>query len=335
MAIGPQVFIFGDYQWSPATRLLVSELLPFANIVPTDDVLRHLSDLGHSRLAKLALDCWSAMKLAVSLLHPPDEYCFMDDDVFVLDAVDDALNAFRGNNLVFSPDADYSAAYAAAWGRDGGNCIGQLNTGLYWLRNQQEPRDIASNLLRVPPNRVPVWQWEQGFLATRYAREMHHQLPSQRYFYPYFDGLPGGILGYDYAANPCGFATIHFGGLAEKPDDMMALALAPSLLGRRTVQLVAERKLLHKYYGSFACGTGRDCKSADGRPLRALDWTLERCIERRHGVPIRLAGRGGRCLEMESRGRDGAKRRIRVGWRWHGRTPARQCSASCEISSSK
>jgi hypothetical protein len=231
------VFVFGDYQWSPATRLLVSELLPFANIVSTDDVLQHLSELGQSRLAKLALNCWGAMKLAVSLLYPPDEYCFMDDDVFVLDAVDDALDAFRGNNLVFSPDADYSATYAAVWGLDGRNCIGKLNTGLYWLRNQKEQRDSASNLLRVPPNRVPVWQWEQGFLATRYAREAHHQLPWQRYFYPYFDGLPGGILGYDYATNPCGFATIHFGGLAEKPDDMTSLALAPSLLGRRTLEL--------------------------------------------------------------------------------------------------
>jgi hypothetical protein len=234
------VFVFGEYQWSPATRLLVSELLPFANIVPTDEILRHLSDLGQSRLAKLALNCWGVMKLAVSLLYPPDDYCFMDDDVFVLDAMDDALSAFRGNNLVFSPDADYSAAYAAVWGLDGGNCIGRLNTGLYWLRNKQEQRDIASNLLRVPLNRVPVWQWEQGFLATRYARETHYQLPSQRYFYPYFDGLPGGILGYDYAANPCGFATIHFGGLAEKPDDISALALAPSLLARRTLELFEE-----------------------------------------------------------------------------------------------
>jgi hypothetical protein len=234
------VFVFGDYQWSPATRLLVSELLPFANIVPTDDVLRHLNELGQSGLAKLALNCWGAMKLAVTLLYPPDEYCFMDDDVFVLDSVDDALQAFRECNLVLAPDADYSAAYIATWRPDSRDCIGQINTGLYWLRNQQARHEIASSLVRVSPSRVPVWQWEQGFLATRYARETHCQLPSQRYFYPYFDGLPGGILGYDYAANPCGFATIHFGGLAEKPDDMAALALAPSLLRRKTLELFEE-----------------------------------------------------------------------------------------------
>ena len=235
-----QVLVFGEYQWSQATRRLLSEYLPFADIVPTDEVLRSLSELGQSRLAKLAMNCWGAMKLAISLLLPPDEYCFMDDDVLVLDAVDDALTAFRENDLVFSPDADYSAEYAAAWGRNGGNCIGKVNTGLYWLRNRHKPRDIVSDLLRVPSHSVPVWLWEQGFLATFYARELHCQLPSQRYFYPYFDGLPGGILGYDYAANPCGFATIHFGGLAEKPGDRIALAMAPSILGRRTAQLVPE-----------------------------------------------------------------------------------------------
>jgi hypothetical protein len=44
------------------------------------------------------------------------------------------------------------------------------------------------------------------------------------------DGLPGGILGYDYRNNPCGFRAIHFGGLPEKPSDAVALVLADDIL---------------------------------------------------------------------------------------------------------
>ncbi len=80
--------------------------------------------------------------------------------------------------------------------------------------------------------REAAWYWEQGFLAIEYAHESFVQLPSQRYFYPYCDGLPGGILGYDYAGNPCDFASIHFGGLAEKPSDADSVLLAPSILSR-------------------------------------------------------------------------------------------------------
>lgn len=71
-------------------------------------------------------------------------------------------------------------------------------------------------------------------MATQYAHESFYQLPTQRYFYPYFDGLPGGILGCDYAHNPCEFASMHFGGLAEKPSETVALMLAPHILGRYT-----------------------------------------------------------------------------------------------------
>jgi hypothetical protein len=38
--------------------------------------------------------------------------------------------------------------------------------------------------------------------------------------------------GYDYRNNPCGLASIHFGGLAAKPLDADVLALAPAILGR-------------------------------------------------------------------------------------------------------
>jgi len=162
----------------------------------------------------------------------------MDDDVFILDSVDDALANFQEHNLVFAPDADYSEAYLAVWGRPQNKReplrTGRLNTGLYWLRNSHDPRQLAAVMLRVPPLREPAWQWDQGFVATQFAHESSFQLPTQRYFYPYFDGLPSGILGYDYAHNPCEFASIHFGGLAEKPSDTVALMLAPDILGRHT-----------------------------------------------------------------------------------------------------
>ncbi len=226
------VVIFGDYQWSDATRWLLSELLPFAQIVPTEQVLASVRALGQPGLADLSLRLWSAMKLAVCLLCAPHEYCFMDDDIFILEPVDDALTAFGQHSLVFAPDADYTAAYRAIWGSPQSSCIGRLNTGLFWLRNRHEPRQTATAIMRVPPHRVAHWQWEQGFMATRYADEPFYQLPVQRYFYPYFDGLPGGVGGYDYVENPCGFASIHFGGLAQKPSDAVALDLAPAILGR-------------------------------------------------------------------------------------------------------
>ena len=74
--------------------------------------------------------------------------------------------------------------------------------------------------------------WEQGFIASEYASGRACRLPSQRYFYPFFDGLPGGVLGYDYATNPCDFASIHFGALRHKPDDLTTLTLAPELFAR-------------------------------------------------------------------------------------------------------
>ena len=66
--------------------------------------------------------------------------------------------------------------------------------------------------------------------AALFAGDRTLELSTQRYFYPLFDGLPGGILGYDYARNPCGFASVHFGGLVEKPGDTVALFLAPEIL---------------------------------------------------------------------------------------------------------
>ena len=226
------IHIFGEYQWSQATHQLITDLLPFARIVPTTEVLKHMDSLGQPRLVDLAQQHWLVMKAAVSLLYPPYEFCYMDDDVVILDTVDEGLSAFRDHTLVFAPDADYGANYLAIWGGAPANCIGRVNGGLYWLRNARNPRQTASALMRVPPQRVPLWQWEQGFMATYFSGEPFCQLSSQRYFYPYCDGLPGGLVGYDYTNNPCGFASIHFGGLVEKPSDAAIITLAPAILGR-------------------------------------------------------------------------------------------------------
>jgi hypothetical protein len=233
-----KVLLFGDYQWSDQARRLFDQLLPFATVMPTDAVLDRLHSAAGSRIVDLALRHWTVMKTCVGPIAPPGEYCMMDDDVFILDRTGDALEAFGACDLVFAPDADYSEPYSNAWhwlhGRNGGLPTGRLNTGLYWLRHARDPRRLAAELLETPPGSrsMPDWLWEQGFLASQFAGDRVHALDSRRYFYPYFDGLPGGPLGYDYAGNPCGFVSIHFGGLAEKPGDDAALALAPELLGR-------------------------------------------------------------------------------------------------------
>ena len=229
-----QVLIFGEYQWSEQSRKLFAELLPFAHIVPTWDVLAKVQAVGGAQLEHFARRYWYVMKACIALFYPPEEFCLIDDDLFILDRIDDALIAFREHNLVFAADVNYGEAYLNTWGREGRPqplSSGRLNAGLYWLRNTHDPRQIAAAMLGM---REPLWFWEQGFLAIEFAHESLVQLPSQRYFYPYCDGLPGGIVGYDYACNPCGFASVHFGGLAEKPSDSVSLLLAPNILGRFT-----------------------------------------------------------------------------------------------------
>jgi hypothetical protein len=226
--------VFGEYQWTEQARELFRTLLAFAAIVPTAEVLRRLAAI-HPALVDLSLRSWPAMKLAVGLLLPPDEYCFLDDDVFVLDSVTDAAAAFHTCDLVYAPDADYSEDYADLRELDARAeplPTGNINTGLYWLRNSHDPSCIATRMLSAPPSRMPAWQWEQGIMAVEFARDAVCSLPEQRYFYPYFDGLPGGIRGYDYGQNPCGFTSVHFGGLAEKPSDADARMLAAQILNR-------------------------------------------------------------------------------------------------------
>jgi len=232
------VFIFGDYQWPPISRRIFETLLPFAHFARTAQVLERIEGCGGLQLVDLALRHWFVMKICVALLYPPYEFCFVDDDVLILRRMEEALAAFQSYNLVFAPDADYSADYLAIWESNGASKkvlpTGTINTGLYCLRHVREPCRLAAKIMRNPPKGTPGWQWEQGFMACHFADESVCVLPGSRYFYPYFDGLPGGLLNYDYALNPCDFVSIHFGGLAEKLSDTAAIMLAPEILGEHT-----------------------------------------------------------------------------------------------------
>jgi hypothetical protein len=233
-----KVVLFGEHQWSPQVRELFAAALPFAEVVPTEQLLEHVDDIGGSRLAEMARQHWFVMKALIALVWPPEEGCMMDDDVFILDQVDDALEAFGRCDLVYSPDANFGGGHLEYWGPliDGelrSLPTGTFNAGLFWIRHFADSRSIAEYALRSRPSVTHPLQWEQGLIATLYARRSFRQLPTQRYFYPIFDGLPGGLVGYDYADNPCRFTSIHFGGLVEKPSDPAALWLAPQILGRK------------------------------------------------------------------------------------------------------
>jgi len=233
-----QVYLFGENQWSPAARRLFSEWLPFAEIVPLEAVAQRLRSLGQPSLVEFVRQHFFVMKLCVCLLYPPTEFCLMDDDVFILASVEQALDNFQRCDLVFAADADYTERYLPLWDWLAGARrplpTGTFNSGLYWMRNAKDPHQIASHATRVSPQRVDPMSWDQGLIAATFAQDKVLALPTNRYFYPVFDGLPGGLFGYDYAANPCGFVSIHFGGLFEKPSDAATLLLATDILSRQT-----------------------------------------------------------------------------------------------------
>lgn len=231
-----EVLLFGEHQWSESSRSLLRALLPFARVIPTADFLRSVAAFGSPQLAEWARDYWFVMKTCAALLHAPPECSLMDDDVFVLGPVDDAIGAFGQHDLVYSRDADHGRRYLPIWAEVFGVSerlpTGAFNAGLYWLRAPFAPRDLVQWMLRADPRNTQPMDWEQGFIASLFARHRAFALPGERYFYPYYDGLPGGFLGYDYLSNPCGFASLHFGGLAEKPSECDALLLARPILSR-------------------------------------------------------------------------------------------------------
>src|SRR5260370_18275317 len=102
------VYLFGEHQWDERARHLFAVMLPFAQTVRTHQVVARLQALGGFRLANLAQQHWFVMKTFICLLYPPEEFCHMDDHVFILDRGDDGLDAFHTNDLLFSPDQDLS-----------------------------------------------------------------------------------------------------------------------------------------------------------------------------------------------------------------------------------
>ena len=230
------VFLFGEDQWSPRVRSIFSQLLPFADVVPTHEVLAKVSGLGTQRLAALARHHWYVMKTCIGLLMPPMESCLMDDDVLILDQLDDALDAFATRDLVYAPDQDLGAGYLATWSRrmrmPRPLPTARFNAGLYWARPVADAAWLARQMLDTAPTPHAPCLWEQGFIAAVYASHRTLELSKQRFFFPLFDGMPGGMAGYDYANNPCGFASVHFGGLTEKPGDDAALHLAAAVLSQ-------------------------------------------------------------------------------------------------------
>jgi hypothetical protein len=231
------VILFGEHQWNDAARAFLQSALPFAEIRCTEELLRSLRAIGGKDLAKLAAQHWFVLKICAAMLSAPSEFCLMDDDVFVLDSAGDALERFRECDAVFTPDTNHGQAYLSVWGDIFGNSAlptERMNTGLVWLRVWQDRTDIAQLLLRGRERAdIGAWAWEQGFVANCFARNKVHQLASQRYLCALWDGLPGGVLGYDYFANPCRFASVHYAGLYNKPCDAASAFLAPHILDRR------------------------------------------------------------------------------------------------------
>ena len=227
--------VFGEHQWDAWSTRVLRKLLPFADIVSLGRVEQTLDALNPA-LMPLTRRIWGAMKVSIGLFFPPYEYCFLDDDVFVLDRMDDALRLWDDHDLVYAPDH----LTAFRYGRirypkrpDRPEPLPRnLSSGIYLLRNNGDLRAQSERVINTPVDNHPSWYWEQGFFAWEFAYGSTTPLPDQRYFVPRFDGLPGGFYGYDWRANPCDFACVHFGATGWKPGDEEAGMLFHDILGR-------------------------------------------------------------------------------------------------------
>lgn len=236
-----KVYIYGGYQWKPFARHLLSQFLPFATVVSLAKIRDQILQVAPSQLADVAKDNWPVMKACVTLFCDPTEFCMMDDDVLILKSVAGAQELFRERDFVFAPEVDNASVYRGIWSDVFPDVAlartGCLNAGLSWVRMRKD-RKKAGELMMLGlgklaglPKVEAAWSWEQGFYAFLFANDPILELPPEAYWYPFFCGLPGGTLGYDYANNPCGFTMIHFGGDVEKPTDSQALQLMPQILG--------------------------------------------------------------------------------------------------------
>ncbi len=228
------VWIYGEHQWTDGGRETMRRLLPFAHIVPSAEAFAGIEQTAGSRERRSAEGCWWVFKASVPLLCQPRTCCMIDDDVVILDSVADALREFERNDLVYGRDTDYGDEYAEAFRynqrRRGRLPTADFNAGLYWVRALDDVRALVKLGRRASTKRTMFVFWEQGYIAVAYAARPTQGLPTQRYFYPRFDGLPGDVFGYDWSRNPCGFASIHFGGMPNKPSDAVAALLAPAIL---------------------------------------------------------------------------------------------------------
>src|SRR5437588_10059088 len=111
------VYLFGENDWNERARRLFETLLPFAQIISASQVLAHMRMLAGHRLADIANHYWFVMKFCVGIFYPPEVCCLMDDDVFVLERLDEALIASQEYDLVYAPDQDWGTGYLATWGR--------------------------------------------------------------------------------------------------------------------------------------------------------------------------------------------------------------------------
>ena len=233
-----EVLLYGQEQWSAQSRGVIGRLLPFATVVPQADLWQSIRNTGGAPLVELARRHWFVAKTFVALSAPPQQACLMDDDIFILGPVADAVAASTRCDLVYAPDQDLSGGFLRLWQRllpcPEPLPTGRFNAGLYWIRNIPPARLIASAALRCPVNPSLPFLWEQGLIAMLYAQRPTCELDGRRYNFPLFDGLPGGVYGYDYRTNPCGFAAIHYGGLAEKPSDDLAVQLIAAIAALRT-----------------------------------------------------------------------------------------------------
>lgn len=231
------IFLYGEEQWSQQNRVLVSRLLPCARVVPEFEVFDAIRHYGGYQLAALARKHWFVRKALIALAVPPMDSCLMDDDVLILDRVHDALDAFSTHDLVYAPDQDLGDGYLQIWSHafpnNGTLRTRRFNAGLYWIRNTLGPHGVTRAALVCNASRVPCFLWEQGLIAMAYKDRSSFELSNRRYLFPLFDGLPGGVLGYDYGCNPCGFTAIHYGGLAEKPSDAIITEFVTDVLQRQ------------------------------------------------------------------------------------------------------
>jgi hypothetical protein len=229
--------VFGDYQWDERSTRILRKLLPFADIVSLDRVQRAFDEINPG-LTPLALRMWGAMKTCIGLFYPPYEYCYSDDDIFYLDRIDDALQVGQTHTLVYAPDIDDGFRYGPLRYPQQEHPepprLANVTTGFYLLKNRGDLKAQAERLVSTPVENYQSWFWEQGVFAWEFSRSPAFVLPSQQYFVPTWDGLPGTLRGYDWFNNPCGFKFVHFGGAdTPKPDDEEAGVLFHDVLGRR------------------------------------------------------------------------------------------------------